>query len=42
MGLYRADMRRERSARADFIEGIANAVWGGKETQKTVKALRKR
>lgn len=40
MAMYRAELRRERQARACFIEDVGAAVWGGEGATALVKALR--
>jgi hypothetical protein len=40
MAMYGAEVRRERQSRANFIEDVATAVWGGKDATARVKALR--
>ena len=39
---FEAVDRDERRRRADFIEDVATAVWGGEATEARVKALRGR
>ena len=40
IALFEAIERDERRRRADFIEDVATAVWGGDAAQTRVKALR--
>lgn len=39
---FEALERDERRRRADYIEDIATAVWGGEAAERRVHALRKR
>jgi hypothetical protein len=40
--MFAAVDRDERRRRADFIEDVATAVWGGEAAEARVKALRGR
>jgi hypothetical protein len=42
IALFEAIERDERHRRADFIEEVATAVWGGDAAEARVKALRGR
>ena len=42
IALFEAIERDERRRRADFIEDVATAVWGGDAADARVKALRGR
>jgi hypothetical protein len=42
IALFEAVDRDERRHRADFIEDVATAVWGGEAAEARVKALRAR
>lgn len=41
LGAVKAVKKRERRQRADFIEDVGMAVWGGSAADRRVKALRK-
>jgi hypothetical protein len=41
IALFAAIDRIERRRRADFIEDVATAVWGGEAADARVKALRR-
>lgn len=42
LATFEAVDRGERHLRADFIEDVATAVWGGEAAETRVKALRDR